>query len=213
MKGATVKSINRKSHPPANTVAQSIKQLTDLDYINNAAQCAAVFDQRETAKELLAMWKAADPRGTPTEIALRDEQLAIAQQNFDAIEAKFRTFRGDFGNADQTALPSSTAISSLPTPLTTSDVAHSFAGLRWPTELAWKKPLGDKPKWLSGCIAIPGSRGRSETRWNPVLIGGALVHGGHVRVNRVRARFQTVPQLLPWLEAWKTYEADNFDKP
>lgn len=97
-----------------------------------------------------------------------------------------------------------------PLPLTTGDIAFCFAGLHWGTEKKWKKPLGDKPKWLQSCIAIPGLRGVTETRWNPVSIGAALVSNGHAKTNSVRARFQTKPFLIPWLDAWKTYEADNF---
>jgi hypothetical protein len=100
-----------------------------------------------------------------------------------------------------------------PLPLTTSDIAHCFAGLKWETEQAWKKPLGDIPKWLKPCIAIPGVRGASETRWNPVSIGAALVRSGE-KLNSVRGRFQSsrfTHLLGPWLEEWKTYEADNFD--
>ena len=93
-----------------------------------------------------------------------------------------------------------------PLPLTTGNIAFCFAGLRW-DEQQWKKPLGDKPKWLKACIAIPGERGVSETRWNPVCIGAALVHNGHVKANRVRAKFQTQSLLKPWLDEWKTYEA------
>lgn len=96
-----------------------------------------------------------------------------------------------------------------PLPLTTGDIAFCFADLRW-DEQKWKKPLGDKPKWLAACIAIPGVRGVSETRWNPVLIGAALERQGHAKQNNIRAKFQTQPQLAPWLDAWKTYEADNF---
>lgn len=96
-----------------------------------------------------------------------------------------------------------------PLPLTTGDIAFCFAGLRW-EEQKWKKPLGDKPKWLAVCIAIPGVRGVSETRWNPVLIGAALERGGHAKQNSIRARFQTKPRLAEWLDAWKTYEADNY---
>lgn len=97
-----------------------------------------------------------------------------------------------------------------PAPLTTGDIAHSFDGLRW-SESQWKKPLGDRPKWLSACVAIPGQRGVSETRWNPVLIGAALYQLGHVSARSIRARFQTVHTLKPWLDAWKTYEADYCD--
>lgn len=95
-----------------------------------------------------------------------------------------------------------------PLPLTTGDIAFCFAGLRW-NEQEWKKPLGDKPDWLAACIAIPGVRGGSARRWNPVLIGAALVHNGHAKQNSIRARFQIQPQLVPWFDAWKTYEADN----
>ena len=97
-----------------------------------------------------------------------------------------------------------------PLPLTTGDIAFCFDGIRW-NEQQWRKPLGDKPKWLQSCVAIPGQRGVSETRWNPVLIAAALVHDGHAQARSIRAKFQTKPLLKDWLEAWKTYEADNFD--
>lgn len=97
-----------------------------------------------------------------------------------------------------------------PLPLTTGDIAFSFDGLHW-TEQQWKKPLGDKPKWLKGCVAIPGARGAIETRWNPVLVGAALVQQEHATIRNVRAKFQTVHVLRPWLDEWKTYEANNFD--
>lgn len=100
-----------------------------------------------------------------------------------------------------------------PPPVTTGDVAHAFDGLRRWNEKAWKDTLGSPPKWLEACIALRGERGKRETRWNPVLIGAALVHNGHAKANSIRARFQTKPQLQDWLEAWKTYEADNFDTP
>ena len=97
-----------------------------------------------------------------------------------------------------------------PLPLTTGDIAFCFDGIRW-NEQQWRKPLGDKPKWLQSCVAIPGQQGVSETRWNPVLMAAALVRDGHAQARSIRARFQTKPQLKDWLEAWKTYEADNFD--
>ena len=98
-----------------------------------------------------------------------------------------------------------------PPPVATGDVAHAFDGLRRWNEKAWKDTLGSPPKWLEACIALRGQRGIREHHWNPVLIGAALVHSGHAKANNIRARFQTKPQLSAWLEAWKTYEADNFD--
>lgn len=102
--------------------------------------------------------------------------------------------------------------SDAPEPLTTASIAYCFDGLRW-SESGWKKPLGDKPKWLSRCVSIPGQRGVRETRWNPVLIGAALVQQGHATPRNVRAKFQTVGLLSPWLDTWKTYEANNLDTP
>jgi hypothetical protein len=96
-------------------------------------------------------------------------------------------------------------------PLKTTQIAIVFDGLRY-TAQQWKKPLGDKPKWLEACIAVAGEQGVRQTLWNPVLIGAALVRAGHVTARSVRARFQTQQMLKPWLEDWKTYEADNFEK-
>ncbi|MBC7707513.1 MAG: hypothetical protein H7274_26680 [Rhodoferax sp.] len=98
----------------------------------------------------------------------------------------------------------------MPLPLTTSEIAHSFSGLRWSAQ-EWMKPLGNKPKWLRNCVITPGSQGKSQTLWNPVLIGAAMVRDGHAKANSVRAKFQTAPDLKPWLETWKTFEDDNCD--
>lgn len=106
--------------------------------------------------------------------------------------------------------PQAAAAPAGPTPLTTGDLAFSFDGLRY-SEARWKKPLGDRPKWLVAAIAVPGQRGVCETRWNPVFVGAELVRQGHVGVNSVRARFQTRPMLRPWLDAWNTYEADYLE--
>ncbi len=100
-----------------------------------------------------------------------------------------------------------------PPPVATGDIAHAFDGLRGWNEKAWKDTLGSPPKWLEACIALRGERGKREHHWNPVFIGAALVDKGHARANNIRARFQTKPQLSAWLEAWKTYEADNCDTP
>jgi hypothetical protein len=97
-----------------------------------------------------------------------------------------------------------------PRPVSTSDIADSFAGFKWNSAEEWLKPLGDKPKWLVSCIATPGSQGVHQTHWNPVLIGAALVRRYDVPVNHIRGRFQTKHHLKLWLEVWKDYEADNF---
>ena len=156
-----------------------------------------------------------NPRGVPSEILLKKVELPAAKQKLADLEARRLVLRGDFLEEPPSATQDAELTDAqlkMPTPLTTSDIAHSFTGMRW-SEEKWKKPLGDRPKWLAACVVIPGSRGVSETRWNPVLIGAALVRDGHAKPNSVRAKFQTMPLLQPWLDAWKTYEADNFDSP
>lgn len=103
-----MKSVKTKLPSTITTVAQPIAQHADPSYLGQVAQAAAMLDEYEAAKESLAKWKAADPRGTPTEIALRDERLAKAQHEFDAIEGKLRTLRGDFGDLPN-AVPASSA--------------------------------------------------------------------------------------------------------
>ena len=99
-----------------------------------------------------------------------------------------------------------------PLPLTTGDIAFCFAGLRCKTEKEWKDLIGKGRNWVERCLIQPGTRGHggAPKLWNPVCIGAALVRDGHAKPNSVRAKFQTVHLLQPWLETWKTYEADNF---
>lgn len=96
--------------------------------------------------------------------------------------------------------------------LSTSDIAHCFAGLHWETEEQWKKPLGDKPKWLAVCITMRGQRGGIETHWDPVRLGAALARDKGIRVKTVRARFQTNHLLKPYLSAWSAYEEEYFSE-
>ena len=148
--------------------------------------------------------------------AMRDDALVLLHDLRDFLKCRGIAVEVEQAQPEPPPAPAAqvepvqAAPANTPDPLTTSDIAYCFAGLRW-QEQEWKKPLGDKPKWLKPCVAIPGKQGVHETRWNPVLIGAELVRNGHVKVNRIRARFQTKPQLAAWLEAWKTYEADNFD--
>jgi hypothetical protein len=95
-----------------------------------------------------------------------------------------------------------------PVPVTTRAMADSFAGLHWNAD-QWIKKLGDKPVWLDACMVLNRGRGEGQRLWNPVLIGSYLVRMGHVKAKSVRAKFQTQPALTPWLDEWKTYEADN----
>jgi hypothetical protein len=168
----------------------------------------------------ITYWETRDD-STASDALIVERQLARLRPKLAELLEKKRGLRGDY--LDNPEIPLSTASSPVmsqttaskliktePLPLTTGDIAFCFAELRW-TEAQWKKPLGDKPKWLQSCIAIPGLRGVYETRWNPVSIGAALVSNGHAKTNNVRARFQTKSFLMPWLDAWKTYEADNFD--
>lgn len=199
-----------------NMVLEGFEQLKHKEL----AVVEKLFDEIEKLKIDIDDWKSTDHSKTADRLVLK-QQLAPLESRLTELDEEKRVLRGDY--PDSSTAPKSVAgstvlslVAPLETgkaelmPLTTGDIAFCFAGLRW-TETQWKKPLGDKPKWLQSCIAIPGLRGVSETRWNPVSIGAALVTNGHVKTNSVRARFQTKPFLMPWLDAWKTYEADNFD--
>lgn len=160
------------------------------DYaLQNARPCRALLDWYSAAQEM----------------QIKLDPGAVSFMEHVATRVEFDASQGA-AQAHSKLVPPSNG----PLPLTTSDIAFCFDGIRW-NEQKWRKPLGDKPKWLKSCVAIPGQRGSSETRWNPVLIAAALVHDGHAQARSIRARFQTKPQLKDWLEAWKTYEADNFD--
>jgi hypothetical protein len=145
-----------------------------------------------------------EPHQSPTEIEAKNRLLVKLDADDKTVDAQAASV------VTESASGGVKSDEAGPLPLTTGDMAFCFAGLRW-SEHQWKKPLGDKPKWLSACVAIPGRRGASETRWNPVFIGAALVRAKHVKPNSVRAKFQSQSLLQPWLDEWKTYEADNFD--
>lgn len=95
--------------------------------------------------------------------------------------------------------------------LPTSDVAHCFAGLRW-NEVEWRRILGKQPAWLKRSVVRPGQRGRREIEWDPVFVGSALVRHERaaVKVNQVRARFQTIAKLAPWRDQWRDHETEYF---
>jgi hypothetical protein len=136
--------------------------------------------------------------------------FALPEQLQPRPPAEPQANRGDSIKREAPApKPTAAPASAGPAPLTTGDIAFCFAGLQW-SEEKWKKPLGDMREWLKTCLVIPGTRGGPARRWDPVCIGAALVRQKEVPLNQVRGRFQSKPALKPWLEAWKTYEADNF---
>ena len=170
--------------------------------------CANLFRREHFSAPILNMGKSFKSRAKLPEVAAW--AAGIGWSLPDAFPAPAAPDAGKplatAPDVDATVIPQKSG----PSPLTTGDLAFAFSGL-WKNESEWKKPLGDKPKWLKDCIAIPGARGVSQTLWNPVNIGAALVLRGHVKANSVRAKFQTVATLKPWREAWKTYEADYLD--
>ena len=96
-----------------------------------------------------------------------------------------------------------------PAALKTRTIADSFAGLHWNGE-QWKKKLSSELNWVTACIVLHRGRGEGMRQWNPVLVGAYLVRKGYIKAKSVRASFQKKEALKPWLEDWKTYEADNF---
>ena len=140
---------------------------------------------------------------------------AVAKAQYNEVLAELieqacpKLFEASVHVAPRQATPDN-AVNRLPAPVATGHLAFCFSGLKW-SEEKWKNNLANQPKWLKACVHTPGVRGKTETLWNPVLIGGALVSNGHAKQRSVRSRFQTQLLLKPWLDDWKTYEADNFD--
>ena len=154
-----------------------------------------------------------DGRATSATPAMR---ISLSDLRFkrDCIEevAEISTNVDKQANTEPALVVQSSTIE--PPPLTTGDVAFCFAGLYWDTEVEWKDALGKQRKWLENCVVVHAQgrgQGMAPKLWNPVLIGAVLARYKHVKVNSVRAKFQTKDLLRPWLDAWKTYEADNFD--
>lgn len=137
-----------------------------------------------------------------------DQENFQLQPSINIPDEFIKLIFGEFPDADSPA--QATSATQGPHPVTSKEIAHSFEGLKWPSPKKWMKPLGDKPEWLAACVATPGQQGVSQTLWNPVLIGAALIRRNEANANQVRGRFQTKSSLRPWLEAWNDYEADNF---
>jgi len=93
----------------------------------------------------------------------------------------------------------------------TSDLAHAFKGIGH-AEASWKKVLGKPPKWLSVSRCVNGRRGGRdrEARWDPIAFGLAVKTKYKIPLNRIRARFQTIAALKPWLDRWKEAEATYY---
>lgn len=96
--------------------------------------------------------------------------------------------------------------------LTTTEIAQCFGGLAGWNYGKWKQKLAHMPKWLQKCLVTPGQRGGDQRRWDPLKIGMVLVEREGVKANSVRARFQTVDLLRPWLDDWKDYEYKRLDE-
>lgn len=112
-------------------------------------------------------------------------------------------------NGSEPLTPQNEEVITRQSPIPTGHVAHAFARLNGWDEDKWKTHLGSPPKWLQSCIAIPAHK-PSPAHWDPVKIGLALVRK-KVPAKSVRARFQTVHMLKPWLERWDEAEDDlNF---
>ncbi len=211
-------------------------RMKEPEYQADVAEADAVVERVAEADADVSECLNLDDRNIPSERMLRKSQLAQAKQaQADAVIA-LEELRGDnLATQAPTTTPVVTAPvvtaaverdagapvpmadapakTPAPLPLTTGDIAHCFALLRW-NEQQWKDTLGEvkSRKWLQECVVIPSSgRGGNETRWNPVFIAGWLVQQGHVTCRSARAKFQVNSLLNHWLDEWKTYEADNLE--
>lgn len=182
----------------------------------------AVFDRTGTEVDhththLCALWVSVTSLNEWA--ASHGDNFVIASAGVAWIDERGVQVDGPEVSSERTPLVESDAESSVlkagqgltapaPLPLDTGQMAAAFDGLRYQAE-AWKKPLGDVPKWLKACRVTAGQRGGAPATWNPVLIGAWLLQAGFVKPRSVRAKFQTVPLLRPWLDAWLTYEQEH----
>ena len=93
----------------------------------------------------------------------------------------------------------------------TSYLAHAFKGIGL-SEVSWKRVLGKSPQWLSASRCAKGKRGgrNREARWDPVAFGLAVKDKYKIPLNRIRARFQTIDALKPWLDRWNEAAAFHY---
>jgi len=93
----------------------------------------------------------------------------------------------------------------------TSDIAFAFKGVVH-SEASWKKILAKPPQWLLFSRRVKGRRGglHREARWDPIAFGIAVKTKYEIPLNRIRARFQTIPALKPWHDRWKEAEATYY---
>lgn len=98
-----------------------------------------------------------------------------------------------------------------PSPLTTSEIAGSFAGYHGWDSAKWKDNLQSPAPWLKACRDKPGKQGRpiTESTWWPVQIAVEL-DKKHTAIRRnLHARFKSQEPLRPWLETIKNHLPDD----
>ena len=206
-------------------LAAGLAELTQINKRLDALDSEANFDEQHAAEISYAIevMRTSRPDHKPfnaEELARRASEISGANDEIDALIAQRAVppvVPADaYGGVDTAkagpaaAVGASNAIEGAgPVAVNTRAMADSFAGLHWDSE-QWIKKLGDKPVWLNACIVLHRGRGEGMRQWNPVLIGAYLVRMGHAKTNSVRAKFQTQDALKPWLDEWKTYEADNY---
>jgi hypothetical protein len=184
--------------------AMLLCELNPHDEAVNPLNVANLHTNPEDYKKLLRKFE--DSAATNSVTRVLTDWLDIAE----SAGLRYHPWLGKYLQLKKVQPVAEEPAQALPLPLTTSNMAFCLDGIRW-SESEWKKKLGTKPAWVKGSIAIPGQQGVSETHWNPVILGAVLITRGLSKTNTIRARFQSKAPLKPWLDAWKTYEADHFE--
>lgn len=90
-----------------------------------------------------------------------------------------------------------------PNPLDTPTMAAVLDRIGSKDESAWRKTLGDPPKWMLPARVDRGVRGKVPATWNPVLLVLRLRERGSASERQARQLFQGRAELAPWAEEWR----------
>lgn len=138
MKGCNVSSDPNEDHESPSHIRERLAELDDPEYSAAVAKATAFFADLEEAAAYHADLRDSKTNGITSEILLKKVEVPAAKRLLAELEARQLVLRGDYldespavtKGAETPGPPGGQA--ARPTALTTGDIAHSFAGLRWP---------------------------------------------------------------------------------
>jgi hypothetical protein len=131
-------------------------------------------------------------------------QVDNAMVMIDALKA-YALPMGVTVRADTPQAAPVVAVGDGPAPLSRTEIAECFAGLRDWDVTRWKKELSSPNAWLKVCRHGKGERGRGsvESTWWPVDIAAAMLERGDTSAKLLSNKFKAMGPLKPWRDAWE----------